>query len=111
MKLVNELPREITDNSAFENILTRVSVRRFSATPVSDSQLTALCRAAMSAPSGVGKHPSGCACAGAWGSVDLPVSPCRQDAFGLQYPEHRPRTCALQPYPNRLSRERPCTDG
>lgn len=57
MKLSPNLPAEITNNSAFSNILTRVSVRRFTDQAVSDDQLTALLHAAMSAPSGVNKQP------------------------------------------------------
>lgn len=57
MKLVNELPADIRANSAFENILSRVSVRRFTDERVSDGQLTAILHAAMAAPSGVNKQP------------------------------------------------------
>ncbi|MDE7375238.1 MAG: nitroreductase family protein, partial [Muribaculaceae bacterium] len=57
MKLTTQLPAEITNNFAYENILTRVSVRRFTDHNVSDDQLTALLHAAMSAPSGVNKQP------------------------------------------------------
>lgn len=57
MKLINELPEDILSCSALKNILTRVSVRRFTDEPISDAQLTAILHAAMSAPSGVNKQP------------------------------------------------------
>ena len=57
MELTDTLDQQIANNQAFENIMTRVSVRRFSDTPVTDAQLTAILHAAMSAPSGVNKQP------------------------------------------------------
>lgn len=57
MKITNELRQEILNNPSYENILTRVSVRRFSDQPVGDELVTALLHAAMSAPSGVNKQP------------------------------------------------------
>lgn len=44
-------------NPALENIMTRVSVRRFTDAPVSDESVTSLLRAAMAAPTGVNKQP------------------------------------------------------
>lgn len=57
MKILNEIPSEILKNSALENILSRVSVRRFTEEPVSDGELTAILHAAMAAPSGVNRQP------------------------------------------------------
>lgn len=57
MKITDSLPAEIESNPAFENILTRVSVRRYTDQPVTDCQLTAILHAAMSAPSGVNRQP------------------------------------------------------
>lgn len=57
MKLVKDISAQIMDNAALKNILTRVSVRRFTDEPVSDDELTAILRAAMAAPSGVNKQP------------------------------------------------------
>lgn len=57
MKILNEIPANILDNPAYQNILTRVSVRRFSETPVTDGELTAILHAGMAAPSGVNKQP------------------------------------------------------
>lgn len=45
------------NNPAYLNILTRVSVRRYTDEPVSDELVMAILRAAMSAPSGVNKQP------------------------------------------------------
>lgn len=45
------------DNKAYENILQRTSVRRFSDKPVPADTAELLLRAAMSAPSGVNKQP------------------------------------------------------
>ena len=42
---------------ALDNILTRVSVRRFKNTPVSEDQITAILHAGMSAPTGVNRQP------------------------------------------------------
>lgn len=57
MKILDKIPAEIADNSAFNNILTRVSVRRYTDETITDGQLTAILHAAMSAPSGVNKQP------------------------------------------------------
>lgn len=45
------------ESPALQNILTRVSVRRFKETPVTDEQISAILHAAMSAPSGVNRQP------------------------------------------------------
>lgn len=47
----------ITENEAYKNIVTRTSVRRFTAEPVDEEVMTALLRAGMSAPSGVNRQP------------------------------------------------------
>lgn len=47
----------VTENDAYRNILTRTSVRRYSADPVSEDMKQALLRAGMSAPSGVNRQP------------------------------------------------------
>ncbi len=47
----------ISDNVAYNNILTRTSVRRFADRPVSPELQEAILRAAMSAPSGVNRQP------------------------------------------------------
>lgn len=57
MKITNELSPEITNNQAYKNILSRVSVRKFTEESVSDQELTAILHAAMAAPSGVNKQP------------------------------------------------------
>lgn len=57
MKITEKIPEEISNNPAYQNILTRVSVRRFTDESVSDEQLTAILHAAMAAPSGVNKQP------------------------------------------------------
>lgn len=51
------IPEVISNNPAYQNILTRVSVRRFTDEAVSYEQLTAILHAAMAAPSGVNKQP------------------------------------------------------
>ena len=48
---------EFESNPALKNILTRVSVRRFTDEPISESDITAILYAAMAAPSGVNKQP------------------------------------------------------
>ncbi len=45
------------ENAALQNILTRVSVRRFKDVPVTEDQLSKILHAAMSAPSGVNRQP------------------------------------------------------
>lgn len=57
MNIKETLSPEIENIPAFRNILTRVSVRRFTDAPVTDDELTAILHAAMSAPSGVNKQP------------------------------------------------------
>ncbi len=47
----------ISGNAAYQNILTRTSVRRYADIQVTDSQKQALLRAGMSAPSGVNRQP------------------------------------------------------
>ncbi len=44
-------------NEAYENIVERTSVRRFTDEPVTDQQVEAILRAAMSAPTGVNRQP------------------------------------------------------
>ncbi len=57
MNISNELPAEARENGAYMNIIERRSVRRFADKPVSDSQVSAILHAGMSAPSGVNKQP------------------------------------------------------
>lgn len=57
MKISDRIPEEIASNPAFNNILTRTSVRHYTDEPVSDDEATALLHAAMCAPSGVNKQP------------------------------------------------------
>lgn len=57
MKITNGIPADIMNNAAYRNILTRVSVRRFTDIPVSDEELTAILHAGMAAPTGVNKQP------------------------------------------------------
>lgn len=57
METTSKTEASITGNQAYENILTRVSVRRYTTQPVSDQIISAILHAAMSAPSGVNKQP------------------------------------------------------
>lgn len=57
MELTEKLTDQISGNKAYENILTRVSVRRYLDKPVSDELITAILHAAMAAPSGVNRQP------------------------------------------------------
>ena len=57
MKISNTVPAEFNTNAAYQNIITRVSVRRYDARPVTDVQISALLHAAMSAPSAVNLQP------------------------------------------------------
>lgn len=57
MKLIETLPDAITQNPAYQNILTRTSVRKYLPAKIDDAHLTAILHAAMSAPSGVNKQP------------------------------------------------------
>lgn len=57
MKITDNIPAEFADNSAFTNIIGRISVRRYTDRLVSDAELSALLHAAMSAPSGVNRQP------------------------------------------------------
>ncbi len=57
MKIYDTIDSAILNNPAYSNILSRVSVRRFTDEPLTDEQVTAILHAAMSAPSGVNKQP------------------------------------------------------
>ncbi len=57
MKINDTIDAEMLSNPAYSNILTRVSVRKFTDDPVTDEQVSAILHAAMSAPSGVNKQP------------------------------------------------------
>lgn len=57
MKISDLTGCRIIENAALENILTRVSVRRFTDAKVSCDEVASILRAAMSAPSGVNKQP------------------------------------------------------
>ncbi len=57
MKIVENLAEKAIPNQAYHNIISRVSVRKFTNDPVTDDELTAILYAAMSAPSGVNKQP------------------------------------------------------
>lgn len=57
MKIEDTIDAAILNNPAYRNILTRVSVRKFSDEPLTGEQVTAILHAAMSAPSGVNKQP------------------------------------------------------
>lgn len=57
MKNSESLDQKYLDNRAYMNILSRVSVRRYTTEPVSEDNISAILHAAMSAPSGVNKQP------------------------------------------------------
>ena len=57
MDISNTIPAQFMKNEAYAGILGRVSVRRYTAEPVSAEQMTAILHAAMSAPSGVNRQP------------------------------------------------------
>ena len=57
MNLSNNYSPTIENNPAFQNILTRTSVRQYAPTPVSDELKSALLHAAMSAPTAVNRQP------------------------------------------------------
>lgn len=57
MEIIKTIPKECESNAAYMNIIRRVSVRRYSDTPVSSEQVSAILHAAMSAPTGVNKQP------------------------------------------------------
>ncbi len=57
MEIDNPAPKGIQGNEAYMSILSRVSVRLYTAEPVSSGQVSAILAAAMSAPSGVNKQP------------------------------------------------------
>lgn len=56
MQLIDDISKQ-RQNEAFDNILERTSVRRYTDDDVSDELKTALLHAAMAAPSGVNKQP------------------------------------------------------
>lgn len=53
----NKNTEEMAENTAYENILTRMSVRSYTSETVPDSIIEKLLRAGMSAPSAVNKQP------------------------------------------------------
>lgn len=55
--ITNTIPKVYEDNDAYMNIISRVSVRRYSDKPVSEEEVSAILHAGMSAPSGVNKQP------------------------------------------------------
>ena len=57
MKTNDNISEELRNNAAYMNILERTSVRRYADAEVSDEDVTAILRAAMSAPSGVNRQP------------------------------------------------------
>ena len=57
MEINNSIPEQFNDNTAYMNILNRISVRRYSDKPVTSEQVSAILHAAMSAPSGVNRQP------------------------------------------------------
>lgn len=57
MNISETIPSAYQDNSAYMNVISRTSVRRFADRAVSDDQVSALLHAAMSAPSGVNRQP------------------------------------------------------
>ena len=57
MKLSQDIGSQIASNPAYQSILTRCSVRRFTPQALTDEQTTAILHAAMAAPSGVNRQP------------------------------------------------------
>lgn len=57
MKINNSIPDQFKANDAYMSILSRVSVRRYTDTPVTSDQMSAILHAAMSSPSAVNKQP------------------------------------------------------
>lgn len=57
MEITNTIPGRFKSNEAYMNILSRVSVRRYTDVPVTDEEITAILHAAMSAPSAVNRQP------------------------------------------------------
>ncbi len=57
MEMNNDIKALAEKNAAFENIISRTSVRNFTDQPVSDELKSALLHAGMAAPSGVNKQP------------------------------------------------------
>lgn len=53
----DEADRPASGNEAIANIMTRTSVRAYSDTPVTDSQIETMLKAAMAAPTAVNKQP------------------------------------------------------
>lgn len=53
----DEADRPASGNEAIANIMTRTSVRAYSDTPVTDSQIETMLKAAMGAPTAVNKQP------------------------------------------------------
>ncbi len=54
---MKEIENLVADNAAYQNIVTRTSIRNFTDRKVSDEFQSALLHAGMSAPSGVNKQP------------------------------------------------------
>ncbi len=57
MEITNTIPGRFKSNEAYMNILSRVSVRRYTDVPVTDEEISAILHAAMSAPSAVNRQP------------------------------------------------------
>ncbi|MBO5443978.1 MAG: nitroreductase family protein [Muribaculaceae bacterium] len=57
MEITNSIADEFKGNAAYMSVISRVSVRRYAAKPVTAEQVSAILHAAMSAPSGVNKQP------------------------------------------------------
>lgn len=57
MESYNKPNAGIADNPAYQNIITRSSVRTYTGEPVTEPEVAALLHAAMSAPSGVNRQP------------------------------------------------------
>ncbi|MDE6695710.1 MAG: nitroreductase family protein [Muribaculaceae bacterium] len=57
MNINNNSENLAINNNAYQNILTRTSIRNFSNKPIKDELKSALLHAGMSAPSGVNKQP------------------------------------------------------
>lgn len=57
MKISNSIPDQYKSIDAYKNIISRVSVRRYTDTRVTSEEISAILYAAMSAPSGVNRQP------------------------------------------------------
>lgn len=57
MEMNDEIKAMAAKNPAFENIITRTSIRNFTEQPVSNELKSAILHAGMAAPSGVNKQP------------------------------------------------------